>query len=83
MKKKREFELERRQSFIEKTRRVNDVPDNHIQLTLQSEAKRRTKVKLNRKLPIKNIGRGFDHTEKIKVGAQHHINRILNNKGKF
>merc|ERR1712134_255306 len=90
--KKREFELERKISFEKKNRRQNqgEVP-NHMRLLerIQSNIKERPTGRPNKKLQ-KN-SRIASRQEKlrkekkknetiIQVGAQHHINRILNSK---
>ena len=77
MKKKKEFELARRQSFVEKSHRENIMYEKQIKLSAL-EAKRRTKTKTSGRAKKLELP---EQTEKIKVGAQHHINRILNSKG--
>jgi len=86
--KKREFELERKISFEKKNRRQNqgEVP-NHMRLLerIQSNIKERPNNKLQKNSRIASRQEKLRKEKKknetiIQVGAQHHINRILNSK---
>jgi len=85
MKKRQEFNIARNQSFSEKNRREN-VNDNTIKLkkfNIVEEAKRRTHMKMPKaKSPEEEpqkTKRSWNQPT-VRVGAQHHINKILNNR---
>jgi hypothetical protein len=82
MKKKREFEIARKMSFNEKAHRENRMwseveKEKNLISNIISQTIQKPKAKTTRKIPKPEES---EQTEKIKIGAQHHINRILNSK---
>ena len=73
MKKKKEFELKRKNIRPSEKRTTKETSDQLASLAREESAKARKKLNAKSKP---------NHVQRIEPGAQHHVNKILNSKDK-